>query len=297
MGMVVSSKIEAFAQWLDRIGWQKLEKLGLVLLTCILILVAMNLLAKAARRAASAGLASPSSDMERRAKTLGSVLNNTARILVAVFFILMVLTEFGVNIQPLLAGSAVAGVALGFGAQALVKDIIAGFFLLLENQFVVGDVINVDDKHMGTVERMTLRITQLRDLEGRVHYLPNGTITKVIVLTKDYAQAVVDVEIRVEEDFDHVTALLQKIGQELQEARPEWIQTPTEVKGIESFTAVGIVIRTVTRTNPGMQWDAARELRRRFMQGFRQAGIQMPLPQNVVWHRTEEPSPVKPEEA
>ncbi len=290
MGLAIGSRMDALADWFAQVGWTKLEKLVMVLLTCLIILWAVSLVARAVRRAVDDGKANVTSDAERRAETLASVLKNAARVLVAVFFLLVTLQEFGVNIQPLLAGSAVAGVALGFGAQTLVKDIIAGFFLLLENQFSVGDIISVDDKHSGTVERMTLRITQIRDMEGRAHYLPNGTITQVVVLSKDYARALVDVEINNDQDVDRVMDLLKVLGQELKTDRPAIVLEPTDVRGIETMNATGCTIRTLTKTAPGMQWEIARELRRRILIRFKQEGIAMPLPQRVVWTKQGHPT-------
>jgi small conductance mechanosensitive channel len=294
MGFMIGSRMDALASWFEQVGWGKLEKLVLVLLTCFLILWAVNVVARAVRRAVGDGDHSTATDAERRAKTLGSVLKNAARVLVGVFFILMTLQEFGVNIQPLLAGSAVAGVALGFGAQTLVKDIIAGFFLLLENQFGVGDIIDVDGSHVGTVERMTLRVTQIRDLEGRAHYLPNGTISQVVVLSKDFARALVDVEINNDEDVDHVMRLLKELGQELLADVPGVVLEATDVRGIETMNATGYTIRTLTKTAPGRQWEVAREFRRRILKRFKQEGIAMPLPKRIVWTKEGHPTTSEP---
>jgi small conductance mechanosensitive channel len=288
MGLLLNGKLESLAAWMSQTGWYKLQKIGLALLTCILILWAVNLVARAVRRAVDDGNENVTTDAERRAETLGSVLNNTARILAAVFFTLVLLQEFGVNIQPLLAGSAVAGVALGFGAQALVKDVISGFFLLLENQFGVGDIISVDDKHIGTVERMTMRITQIRDMEGRAHYLPNGSIQRVVVLSKEFAKSLVDVEVSQTEDVERVMDVLRDIGKELREAMPEVVLEPTEVKGVEALNPGSCTIRTLTKTAPGRQWDVARELRRRILKRFREESIPWALPQRVVWNRGNE---------
>lgn len=282
MGLAIGSRLDALAAWFERVGWSKLEKLVLVLLTCLIILWAVNLVARAVRKAVDDGQDGVTTDAERRAETLGSVLKNAARVLVAVFFLLVTLQEFGVNIQPLLAGSAVAGVALGFGAQTLVKDIISGFFLLMENQFGVGDIINVDDKHSGTVERMTLRITQIRDMEGQAHYLPNSTISQVVVLSKDFARALVDVEVSHDEDVDRVMDLLKLMGRELMADRPGAVLEATEVRGIERMNATGYTIRTLTKTAPGSQWEIAREFRKRVLLRFRQEGIAMPLPHQIV---------------
>lgn len=289
MGFAIGSRWDALASWMEAAGWQKLQKLGVVLITCFVILWAVNIVARAVRKAVDDGNEGVTTDAERRAATLGSVLKNAARVLVGIFFVLVTLQEFGVNIQPLLAGSAVAGVALGFGAQTLVKDIIAGFFLLMENQFGVGDIIDVDNKHSGTVERMTLRVTQIRDMEGKAHYLPNGTISQVVVLSKDYARALVDVEINNDQDVDHVMGLLKSLGEELMKDRPDAVLEPTEVRGVETMNATGCTIRTLTKTGPGLQWEIAREYRRRVLLRFKQEGIAMPLPQRVVWTKEGHP--------
>jgi small conductance mechanosensitive channel len=265
--------------------WAKAQKLGLVLLTCLALLWGVSLVVRAVRRAVDDGNDAVTSDAERRAETLGSVLTNAARVVVVAFFLLMTLQEFGVNIGPLVAGAGVAGVALGFGAQSLVKDVISGFFLLMENQFGVGDIVNVDDKHVGTVERMTLRVTQLRDSEGRAHFVPNGSIVRVVVLSKDFARALVDVEVSYETDPDRAFEVLRVAGRKLHEEQPERALEALEVKGVEVLGPSGYIIRTLTKTAPGSQWEVARDLRRRILLAFREAGIEIPYPQRVVHHR------------
>jgi small conductance mechanosensitive channel len=274
-----------FQGWVGRTGWSRLAHLLLVAVACFAILGAVKLVTRAVRRAVDAGNDGVTSEAERRARTLGVVLMNAARVLIVAFILLMTLQEFGVNIGPLVAGAGVAGVALGFGAQSLVKDVISGFFLLLENQFGVGDIINVDDKNIGTVERMTLRITQLRDAEGRAHFIPNGSITRVVVLSKDFARALVEVEVGYDSDPDAVFQVIQAAGAQLHKDRPDWVFEPTDVKGIDALTQTGFVIRTLTKTAPGAQWDVARELRRRILMAFREANIEIPYPQRVVHHR------------
>jgi small conductance mechanosensitive channel len=281
-------KLTAFLENLASHGiWEKAQKLLLVFLTCLALLYAVSLVVKAVRRAVDDGNEGVTSDAERRAETLGSVLTNTARVAVVAFFLLMTLQESGVNIGPLVAGAGIAGVALGFGAQSLVKDVISGFFLLLENQFGVGDIVNVDDKHIGTVERMTLRVTQLRDSEGRAHFVPNGSIVRVVVLSKDFARALVDVEVGYGTDPDRAFEALRELGEKLHMDRPGQVLEALEVKGIETLGASGFIIRTLTKTAPGAQWEVARELRRRILLAFRQASIEIPYPQRVVHHRSD----------
>jgi small conductance mechanosensitive channel len=277
--------VRGWLGWMGRSGWSRLGHLLLVAAACGGLLLAVKLVTRAVRRAVDDGNDEVTSDSERRAETLGSVLTNAARVVVVAFFLLMTLQEFGVNIGPLVAGAGVAGVALGFGAQSLVKDVISGFFLLMENQFGVGDIINVDDKHTGTVERMTLRITQLRDSEGRAHFVPNGSIVRVVVLSKDFARALVDVEVGYDTDPDKAFQVLREAGRKLHEAMPEQAVEPLEVKGIEVLGPSGFIIRTLTKTAPGAQWEVARELRRRILLAFRETGIEIPYPQRVVHHR------------
>ncbi|HJV91299.1 MAG TPA: mechanosensitive ion channel family protein [Holophagaceae bacterium] len=276
---------------LGKLPWEKLQHLGLVLLTCLAVLWGVNLVAKAVRRAVDDGNDDVTTEAERRAETLGAVLMNAARVVVAIFFILMTLSEFGVNIGPLVAGASVAGVAVGFGAQALVKDVISGFFMLMENAYGVGDIISVDDKHVGTVERLTLRVTQLRDSEGKAHYLPNGSIVRVVVLSKEFARALVDVEVGYDSEPEQVFEVLKAIGLALKADLPDVVLEPTEVKGVEVLGPSGFTVRTLTKVAPGKQWEVARELRKRILLGFRMSGIEIPYPQRVVHHRQEGGAP------
>ncbi len=281
-----SGEGRGFLSWMGRTGWSRLAHLLLVAAACLAILGAVKLVTRAVRRAVDNGNDEVTSDAERRAETLGSVLTHSAWVLVVGFFLLMTLQEFGVNIGPLLAGAGVAGVALGFGAQSLVKDVISGFFLLMENQFGVGDIVSVDDQHTGTVERMTLRITQLRDAEGRTHFIPNGSIVRLVVLSKDFARALVEVEVGYGTDPDRAFEVLLAVGRRLHDERPNQAVEPLEVKGIEALGPSGFSIRTLTKTAPGAQWEVARELRRRILLAFREAGIEIPFPQQVVHHRS-----------
>ncbi len=278
-------RFEHFMAWMDRTGWDRLAHLALAAVTGLLMLVAVKLIVRGIRRAVDDGDDSVTTDAERRAETLGAVITNAARVIVMVLLALMVLQEFGVNIGPLLAGAGIAGVALGFGAQSLVKDVITGFFLLLENQFGVGDIISVDDKHSGTVERMTLRVTLLRDTEGRAHYLPNGSITRVVVLSKEFARALVDIDVSYDADIDAVMEELRQVGRELAQDWPDRALEPTDVRGIERLGESAVTLRTLTKSAPGKQWEVARELRRRILLRFREKGIEIPYPQQVVHHR------------
>jgi len=285
MMLLLYGRLEAFAAWFDQMGWQKLQRMVLVMLTCVVILWAMRLVGKAVNRSLASTLKEGNPEALRRAKTVGSVLENFARVLVISFFILETLQEFNVSVGPLIAGVGIVGAAVGFGSQSFVKDVIGGFFLLVENQFGVGDIISVDPAHTGMVERMTLRVTMLRDMEGRAHYIPNGSISSVVVLSKEFAKALVDVEVSQDEDVVRVMAVLGELGVELAASMATVVE-PTEVLGIESMNPHSCVIRTLTKTAPGQQWAVARELRKRIIVRFRQEGFSWPVPQRVVWNRT-----------
>jgi len=279
---------ERFLRWMDQHGWTVLQHLAMVLVVCVLFLWAVKLVTRLIRRAVDDGNDGVTSEAERRAETLGAVLMNAAWVLVVVFFLLMMMEELGINIAPLLAGAGIAGLAIGFGGQALVKDVITGFFMLLENQYGVGDIISVDDAHTGAVEKMTLRITVLRDSEGRAHFIPNGTITRVVVLSKSYAKALVDIGVSYDADVDQAMAELRAIGVELAKDWPDRVTEPTEVQGVQALGDSAVTIRTLTKTAPGKQWEVARELRRRVFNAFKEKGIEIPFPQMVVHQKGKE---------
>jgi len=288
MGLLLIISWDAVIRRLGGFDETRYFKFAVVLIICIAILVIVRLSVKAVRRIVHTQHEGITTDAERRTATLGAVINNTAKVLVVTFFLLATIHEFGVSIGPLLAGASIAGVALGFGAQAIVKDVLNGFFLLMENQFGVGDIINIEGLHIGTVERMTLRVTTLRDLEGRTHFIPNGTIERVIVLSKDFARALVDVEVGFEQDVDKISSMLREIGVEMLRDMPDKVLEPLEVKGVENITHSGYAIRTLTKTARACQWDVSRELRRRILLRFCAEGIKIPVPQRVIWNKSQE---------
>ena len=286
MVMVLGDRLEGFTTWFERTGWHTLQRFIVVALTCIVFLWAMRLVAKAVNRSLQAALRPGNPDAVRRAKTLGSVLENFARVVVVSFFILELLQEVNVNVGPLVAGLGIAGAALGFGAQSLVKDVIGGFFLLVEDQFSVGDIVSLGEKHTGVVERLTLRVTVLRDMEGKAHYVPNGSFSEVVVLSKEFGKALVEVEVSLDEDVDRVMAVLLEVGRELAAAMPAVLE-PVEMVGVEAMTPVSCTVRTLTKTQPGQQWNVAREFRRRIIVRFKAEGFARPLPHRVVWNKGE----------
>lgn len=215
---------------------------------------------------------------EQRAQTLGGLLQNVAIIVIITLAALTILSTF-IPIGPLLAGVSVVGLAVSFGAQSLVKDVISGTFILIEGQFGIGDVVRVGET-AGLVEKITLRTTVLRDHEGIVHIIPNGEILIVSNLTKAWSRAVLDLRVAYRENVDRVIEVLRDIGEELQNDQ-NWaplLLDPVEVLGVQAFTESAVVIRVQARTLPLKQWDVARELRRRIKNRFDIEGIQMPFP-------------------
>ena len=231
---------------------------------------------------------------QQRVHTVAALARN---VILVVFIIIAVLTVLGtvwdIEIGPILASVGVLGLAVSFGAQSLVKDIISGTFMLLEGQFGIGDVIAVGDAS-GAVEKITLRTTVLRDIRGAVHIIPNGEITRVTNLTKAWSRAVLDIGVSYREDVDHVIAVLREEGERLH-LDPEWrplLLDPPEVPGVESFADAAVVIRMLARTLPEKQWDVARELRRRIKIRFAAEGIEIPAPHvSVHWAEGQAPLP------
>jgi small-conductance mechanosensitive channel len=227
--------------------------------------------------------AAPTSEEVQRARTLARVMHSTALVAMAIMGGLMILRELGLDITPLIAGAGVVGVALGLGAQTLIRDVIGGFFILLEDQFAVGDAIQVGDIG-GGVEKMTLRATFLRDLEGTLHVIPNGEIRIVSNRTKNWSRVVLNLGVAYEEDIGRVVATLGKIGQDLyqdEELAPLLLEEP-RVTGVEALGDWTVTVRIMVKTKPGKQWDVARELRRRIKESFEREGIEMPYPRQEV---------------
>lgn len=229
---------------------------------------------------------------EQRARTLASLLGNVAAMAIVVVVVLTILDIVLDNIAPILASFGIIGLAFSFGAQSLVKDIISGTFMLIEGQFGIGDVVRVSDVS-GMVEKITLRTTILRDVEGVVHIIPNGEITRVSNLTKSWSRAVLRIGVAYKEDVDHVIAVLRDLLREFH-ADPEWgglLLDEPQVPGVEEFADSAVIIRVLAKTLPLKQWDVARELRRRIKKRFDQEGIEIPFPHmTFYWGEQQAPS-------
>jgi small-conductance mechanosensitive channel len=211
--------------------------------------------------------------VEQRAETLRLIVRSVVKGLLLVVVMVTIISELGFDIGPILASAGIAGLAIGFGAQSLVKDVISGFFILFEDQYGVGDVVKIGELS-GVVERMTLRATVLRNLEGQVHVIPNGNIQMVTVMTKEWARAVVDVTVSLKEDLSNVFQVLNRVSQRLAQDLPhDTLDKPT-LLGVERLDDTGVTIRAIVKTPPLKQADVTREWRRRIKDEFDRAGIE-----------------------
>ncbi len=229
---------------------------------------------------------------EQRANTMGSLLKSVTTGVVFSIVAFMVIDRVGYNIAPLIASAGIIGVALGFGAQSLVKDFLSGMFMIMEDQYGVGDVIDLGSGVTGTVEAVGLRVTRLRDVNGTVWYMPNGSITRVGNMSQNWARTVLDVSVAYTENLDRVRAVLAEIAHAMwedPEYRAKILEEP-EVWGVERLEPDRIVIRVVLKTAPLEQWEVARAMRELVVERFEQLGIEIPLPQQVVFNK-DQPAP------
>jgi len=223
-------------------------------------------------------------EVKKRAQTLGNTLRDALLVIFSFVALLMILGELGIQLGPLLATAGIGALAIGFGAQSLVKDVINGFFIILENQYRIGDAIDVAGVS-GLVESLTLRRTVLRDLEGRVHIVPNGEIKIVSNLSKEWARSVLDIGISYREDLDRVIDVLSRIGKEMEsdERFKEALLEPFHILGVERFGESQLVVRMAVKTAPLKQWEVSRELRKRIKNRFDEEGIQIPYPHRILF--------------
>jgi small conductance mechanosensitive channel len=234
----------------------------------------------------------PSLRAEQRITALTSVLRSVASFAIFAIAGLLVLGEAGVELAPLLAGAGILGIALGFGSQELVKDFLSGLFILVEDQFGVGDIVDLDGQTAGTVEAVSLRTTRLRSVDGTVWHVPNGDIHRVGNKSQHWSRALLDVDVSYDTDIDHAKEVIQRVANELWQERGDILEEP-QVWGVESLGPHSVVIRLVVKTRPSDQYDVSRELRQRLKEVFDAEGIEIPFQQQTVWQREEEPPPRK----
>ena len=232
----------------------------------------------------------PTSTADRRsvrARTMGSLLKSVATTVVFVVLLVMIVDEMGYPIAPLIASAGVVGLAVGFGAQSLVKDYLSGMFMISEDQYGVGDVVDLGEAS-GTIEAVGLRVTRLRDVNGTVWYVRNGEILRVGNMSQNWARTVLDIGVAYSADLDQVRRVLKEVAHDLWEdpAFEGLIIEEPEVWGVEALSADAVTVRVTMKTAPMEQWKVAREMRERIKDRFDAEGIEIPFPQRVVWHRT-----------
>lgn len=216
-------------------------------------------------------------ELTKRAQTLSHILSGATVALIAITALFMVLSEIGLDIGPLLAGAGVVGVAIGFGAQSLIRDLLNGLFILLEDQYNKGDVVRIADIS-GLVEEVNLRRTVLRDLDGIVHTIPNGEVKTASNYTKEWSRVNINIPVAYTEDLDRVMKVMNRVGKELSEDEifGPMITGAPRALGVDDFADSGIEIKVLAETKPLMQWDVTREYRKRIKKAFDVEGIEIP---------------------
>ena len=217
---------------------------------------------------------------EKRARTLAILVKSVVTYVIDFIVILSILSVFNVPIESVLAAAGIVGLAVGFGAQNLVRDVITGFFIVFEDQFAVGEHVKVNGKE-GVVEEMGLRVTKIRSFSGELHIIPNGVISEVTNLSRGPIRVMFEVEVAYEEDIDHVLSVLKEIT-ERAAAEMDAFQEGPKVLGVNTLGASGVSVLIWGRTTPGEQWAAGRELKRRIKVGLDEAGIEIPYPRQVI---------------
>jgi len=222
----------------------------------------------------------------KREDTLIRIFSVSLQITVWILTAMMILQEIGFNVGPLLAAAGIAGIALGFGGQYLIRDLISGLFIILENQYRIGDVVCFDGT-CGLVEDVSLRMTTLRNLDGVVSHIPHGEIKKVSNLSKDFARVNLDIGVSYSSNLEKVISVVNRVGKDLakDKAWKEYIIKPPQFLRVDNFADSAIVIKILGETKPLKQWDVTGELRKRIKIAFDKEGIEIPFPQRVI-HQT-----------
>lgn len=233
--------------------------------------------------------------LERRMKTLETLADRLVSVVIALIALLMILSKFDVDIAPAIAGLGVAGIAIGFGAQALVRDWLSGIFIVVENQYSVGDVVSIAGVD-GVVEDFSLRRTVLRNLDGIVHNVPNGQIGVASNMTRGWARVNLDVSVAYDTDIDRATSVIDRVGKEMQ-ADPDWaekIMDPPKVIRVNALGDSSVDLKVLGQVQPAQQWGVTGELRKRILSAFADAGIEIPFPHRVLISRPGQADDARP---
>lgn len=255
----------------------------LILLVAVVAYYLVGILTRALSRRIQALDKVEDSERDRRTKTIFRVIHSTGVVIIVSTALMMILTELGIAITPVLASVGFVGLAFGLGAQTLVKDMIAGLFILIENQYTVGDVVQIGGI-TGDVEKMTLRATELRDVTGTVHVIPNGEIRIVANKSRDWSRAIVDVNVTYEEDVDTAVQTLQEIGEAMSanESISMLLLEPALVTGVEGLDQWAVRLRLMVKTLPTAQFEVQRYLHRQIRLVFAEKGIELAIPRQDV---------------
>jgi len=257
-------------------------RIVLIIVAAWVLIALLQRLVRAARVRIAARLPGP--DVARRAETLGRVIRYLVALVVSALATMMVLAEVGISLAPILGAAGVVGLAIGFGAQSLVKDYFTGFFLLFEDQLRTGDVVNVAGIG-GLVEDITLRHVRLRDYDGNVHFVPNGLITTVTNMSRQFAQSVIDIGVAYREDLDEVFAVMRQVATGLRgdASFAARILGDLDIAGVERWDDSAIALRCRFKVAPLAQWDVRREYLRRLKKAFDERGIEIPYPHLTIY--------------
>ena len=276
--MNLQKVFETFPEWVTHNGLR-------ILFIVILTLVAVRLVAVLAKRTVRlVNKRSPDGESLKRSETLGSVVHHMLTVVVIVTAAIMVLGELNIEIGPILAAAGIVGLAVGFGAQDLVQDVINGFFILLEDQIRVGDVVQIAGK-AGLVEKVNLKMTILRDLAGNVHFVPNGQIDVVTNMTKEFSRYILDVGVAYREDVDQVIEIIKEIDEGMRND-PDFqddITLPVEILGLDKFDDSAVIVKAYLTTKPIKQWRVGREFNRRLKKRFDELDIEIPFPHVTLY--------------
>lgn len=220
---------------------------------------------------------------KKREDTLIRIFNGAIRVVLIVLTILMILQEAGLKIGPILAGAGIAGIAVGFGGQYLIKDIITGLFIILENQYRIGDIVNIDGTS-GAVQDISLRKTTLRDIDGTVHHINHGSVVLASNLSKDFARVNLDIGVAYDTNLERLIEIINRTGEELASdpGFSEFIISPPKFLRVNDFADSAIMIKILGETKPLRQWEIAGEYRKRLKIAFDKEGIEIPFPQRVI---------------
>jgi small-conductance mechanosensitive channel len=271
---------ETIIPWLTSHG---IKILVVAVAAYVFNLVLSRIIRKAIRVAVKPDKSQPPEAEIKRENTLIRIFNGALTVIVTSIAILMILQESGIKIGPILAGAGIVGLAVGFGGQYLIRDLISGLFIILENQYRIGDVVNVDNTG-GLVEDISLRMTTLRDLDGTVHHIPHGEIKKVSNLSKKYARVNLNIGISYSSNLEHVIEVVNQTGKELagDPLFKDSIITPPAFLRVDDFADSSIIIKILGDTKPLKQWEVTGELRKRLKIAFDREGIEIPFPQRVI---------------